>query len=363
MTAAADLPIIDFSVLSQRDSKGHRTSDSLATRHELFFALRNTGFMYLRHPGSSQAKVDKLFRHSRTFFAKPLDTKKSILGRMDLGRGPSQGYSNPALLAADPTTSDIKEFFGLYRDDDQLRPNQWLSDAESVAMRSDLVSFFETCHEVILELLGALAEEIGLATNALHASIEEKNHFIACLHYPPAPKSAFKERVRAAAHTDYGCLTLLFNDGGQGLQVMKQNGEYEYVARMDDCAIVNGEPLWSRISFHQLTVSVGDLLSRFFNGILPSTMHRVIEPPTAAGESDKDVPARYSIAFFAHFNADLLVKPLSAVVSEAQPVKFEPVVAGEHVKSRVRQLHIAGHSLKANAEALNSAAPVTVVAS
>lgn len=88
---------------------------------------------------------------------------------------------------------------------------------------------------------------------------------------------------------------------------------------------------------------VGDLLSRLFNGLLPSTMHRVVEPPVVC---DSRVPDRYSIAFFAHFNADLLVKPLEALVSEAHPARFEPVVAGEHVKARVRQLHVAGNSLR-----------------
>ena len=78
-------------------------------------------------------------------------------------------------------------------------------------------------------------------------------------------------------------------------------------------------------------------------------MHRVIEPPAKAQGSRAEVPDRYSLAFFGHFNRDLLVQPLDAVVSEANPAKFEPVVAGEHVKARVKQLHVEGHSLKANA--------------
>ena len=78
-------------------------------------------------------------------------------------------------------------------------------------------------------------------------------------------------------------------------------------------------------------------------------MHRVVEPPATAQGSRAKVPDRYSIAFFGHFNLNLLVKPLDAVVSESTPAQFEPVVAGEHVKARVMQLHVAGHSLKANA--------------
>ena len=95
-------------------------------------------------------------------------------------------------------------------------------------------------------------------------------------------------------------------------------------------------------------------------------MHRVIEPPATAQGSTARVPDRFSLAFFGHFNLDLLVKPLDAVLSPSKPARFEPVMAGEHVKARVKQLHVAGHSLKsegkncgveANASAAIATAP------
>lgn len=75
-------------------------------------------------------------------------------------------------------------------------------------------------------------------------------------------------------------------------------------------------------------------------------MHRVVEPPSTTSGDSEIIPDRYTIAFFGHFNLDILVKPLDALVSATNPAKFEPVVAGEHVKARVMQLHVAGHSLK-----------------
>ena len=240
-----DLPVIDFVSLNAKDASGERTPQSVEERHRLFTALRDTGFSYLKHPGVNQATINQLFAHSKRFFAKPMEEKLKILGKLDKGRGPSQGYSNPAKLAHNPTTSDIKEFFGMYRDDDIEKPNQWLDDPDSKAMRADLVRFFDSCHAVILELLSALAEEVGLSSDAVHPFVSEKNHFIACLFYPSTSTDSFRNRVRAAAHTDYGCLTLLFNDSSEGLQVMRQSGEYEYVRQRDDCAILNGkhEPL------------------------------------------------------------------------------------------------------------------------
>jgi hypothetical protein len=35
--------------------------------------------------------------------------------------------------------------------------------------------------------------------------------------------------------------------------------------------------------------------------------------------------------------------PLDALVTETNPARLEPFVADEHVKARVKQLHIADH--------------------
>ena len=84
-----------------------------------------------------------------------------------------------------------------------------------------------------------------------------------------------------------------------------------------------------------------------FNGDLRSTKHRVIEPPLKANAEGRErvVPDRYSVAFFGHFNPWLVIQPLDVCCTMEKPRQYEPVVAGEHVKQRVRQLHTAGHSL------------------
>ena len=56
----------------------------------------------------------------------------------------------------------------MYRDDDTEKPNQWLEDAKSRSMRVELVRFFDSCHGVILELLSAVAEEVGLPSETFH---------------------------------------------------------------------------------------------------------------------------------------------------------------------------------------------------
>lgn len=242
------LPVVDYSILagggssSTGDDDKHHAAAALE-KQKLFHALRDVGFVYLRAPTifSPSAVVDPLFARSRQFFALPAADKESVLGRLDRARGPSQGYSNPTRFAANPARADLKEFFGMYRDDDPdaARANQW--PAALPELRADVTDFFDRGSEVVRTLLGALTEQVGLRREALAPLVEERNHFVALLYYPEAERREFKERVRASEHTDYGCMTLLFNDSAKGLQVKGKDGEWHYVPRKEGCAVVNGE--------------------------------------------------------------------------------------------------------------------------
>ena len=92
-------------------------------------------------------------------------------------------------------------------------------------------------------------------------------------------------------------------------------------------------------------------------------MHRVIELPAMSRTAGQQIHDRYSLAFFGHFNADLLVKPLNDLCPASRPAQFEPVLAGEHVKARVRQLHVAGHSLREKSTSKHPVATLEVSAS
>ncbi len=108
--------------------------------------------------------------------------------------------------------------------------------------------------------------------------------------------------VRAGAHSDYGSITLLFRLPGQaGLEVQTPAGDFVSVP-------VNPNGLDSP----PILVNIGDLLSYWTDGLLRSTVHRVVFPREAAGAGD-----RYSIAYFCHplDEAELVPVP-SEVVRE-----------------------------------------------
>lgn len=72
----------------------------------------------------------------------------------------------------------------------------------------------------------------------------------------------------------FGTITLLFQDNCGGLEVRSPTG-----------AFVPATPIAGTI-----VVNAGDLLARWSNGLIKSTMHRVVQPPIP--ETAKFCPER-----------------------------------------------------------------------
>lgn len=87
------------------------------------------------------------------------------------------------------------------------------------------------------------------------------------LHYPPVVGNhAEGGSIRASAHSDINTITLLLGAEEGGLQVMTRAGEWVEVNPPPGCLVVN----------------MGDMLARSTNGVLRSTPHRVVNPPSAS---------------------------------------------------------------------------------
>lgn len=115
------------------------------------------------------------------------------------------------------------------------------------------------------------------------------------LYYPPLGSTdAQNSDMRAGAHSDYGSITLLFRLRGQaGLEIQTGPGTWAPVPVSPPGTESDPAP--------PILVNIGDLLSYWTNGLLQSTVHRVVFPAAGselAGESS-DGP-RYSIAYFVH---------------------------------------------------------------
>lgn len=111
------------------------------------------------------------------------------------------------------------------------------------------------------------------------------------LHYPALPTDTELDDevdIRAGAHSDYGSITLLFQRPSQpGLEILTPEETW---------APVPVFPVGYKTSttFPPILVNIADLLSYWTNGLLVSTVHRVIFPKDAR----KGGEDRYSIVYF-----------------------------------------------------------------
>jgi isopenicillin N synthase-like dioxygenase len=236
-SSTAKLPIIDFSKL-----EGFKNSDdviiveeSVVEKQRLFQALKDVGFVYLKNHGIDDSAVQTLFAHAAQFFSQPVSEKEKV----ETGESKFfHGWFSPERTSGSAKFSDQKEAFDVGDDINLTRPNQWPADWPE--FRTDMNAFFEKCHEIHLGLLSTLAEVVGLPPNYFLPYVQDKDHFFRVLHYPKTTVDTFKTQVRAGVHTDYGTLTLLFNDNNGGLQVRRKDGRFLDVPPIPGSAIING---------------------------------------------------------------------------------------------------------------------------
>jgi isopenicillin N synthase-like dioxygenase len=79
------------------------------------------------------------------------------------------------------------------------------------------------------------------------------------------------------------------------------------------------------------------MLARLTNYALPSTTHRVVNPPP-----ERRGVARYSMPFFLHFAPDFLIETLPSTISESRPSAYpEPITAHDFLQERLREIKLA----------------------
>lgn len=108
------------------------------------------------------------------------------------------------------------------------------------------------------------------------------------LKYPRGGEAAYKDHVRAGAHSDYGSITLLFQKDVPGLEVQASRTEWISAPLIPGAILVN----------------VGDAMELWTNGLFKSTIHRVTFLP------EHNHLDRYSMPFFFHPDDNVPLTPV-----------------------------------------------------
>jgi isopenicillin N synthase-like dioxygenase len=303
------IPVIDASAM-----RGPAGPALEALGAELRNAFTTSGFCYITHHGLDAAVIAAAADEALEFFHRPLAEKQkaapkeAVRGFNAIGRTTMRGAKNP----------DYKEYFQigleLPRDDpavlagQPLRgPNQWPEDAPG--FRDALTRYFDAVADCGHALLRAIAVSLGAAPDAFVDKYHKPLQRTQCVYYPPHP-AGMEDTFGVAPHTDYGCVTLLWQDDVGGLEVAHPSGGWTLAPPIPGSLVVN----------------VGDLLARWSNERYRSTWHRV---------TNRSGRERLSIVTFHDPDHDAVVDPADLGLGSGARRRHEPVLAGEYIMGRI----------------------------
>ncbi len=313
------IPAIDIAPLFGADSPARRACDLAISR-----AAAETGFMTLRGLPDPAVLSPALRATLLRIYTLPAAVRARLLRRaFDPARpnvyrgwyplqsgefsykegidiGPDVAYPERLVDASDPL----------------LEATPLPSEAELPGWRAAAARYYRAMEQVGHALNHAIARGLGLAETTFDAAFDSGISSLRLAHYPARGPDSLGARDPATLqieqagqrywlvnvpHCDSGCVTLLAQNGVEGLQ-----------ARMLDGTWVTVPPTEGT-----LAVNFGKLLERWTGGRIRATEHRVV---SLAGE-------RFSIPFFFEPRVDAEIAPLP--LPGVEP--FAPFLYGDHL--------------------------------
>lgn len=314
-----------------------------STAQELLNAATTQGFLFVEGHGFSEEEVAGFFQLSKEFFELPEDYKSKY--PIDES---NHGYTNYGGENLDPSSQkkgDPKEAMNfsclnfLTGMSSKEIPDWFLEDPKRAEMvKAVTVKLYDLSIKILRILaLGLKIEDLdGLEgkewfTSRFHPEKDSGTTF-RFLHYPGQKSLSPESVIRAGAHTDYGSMTLLFQQENQeGLEIYSPvSKKWEPVPYVP----VDGAKFPGKAA--PIVVNIADQLSYWTGGLLKSTIHRVKFPPKVQ-ETGQD---RYSIVFFSHPNDATLLEPVPSEVvrsirGRGANKEAKPITAKEHLDKRL----------------------------
>ncbi|KIX95337.1 uncharacterized protein Z520_08854 [Fonsecaea multimorphosa CBS 102226] len=304
-------PVLDFSAF-----RGENEELKAEFLQALGQACRDKGFFQLTNHGVDPELQRRIFAASKELFDLPLEEK--LKARLTTGTN-GRGYETIGDQMLEPGSApDTKE--AIYLGEDLPADHPRVLQGEygcgsniypsclSPQWHETCMEYFQAMTTLAREVMRALAAALNIPEDYFDRFTDsEPTATLRLVHYPPTPQTSDKERG-CGAHRDFGCITLLLQDGVGGLQVQdEETGEFLDIDPVPGAYVVN----------------LGNLMARWTNHHYTSNTHRVMNySPTD----------RYSIPFFYSGNAKYTLETIPGLEQRPQSIvarKFGPAVPAE----------------------------------
>ena len=297
------IPVIDLS------------SDDATAARAIHAACTTSGFFYVARHGVPASVIERTVDQARAFFRQPVEQKRRAAVNAH-----HRGFNALGdALMYEARYPDYKEFFSigleLPEDDPDVRageklrgPNRWPPGMP--AFREAFVAYYDALGACGARLLRCVALSLGAPPDFFAAMYAKRLQRSQMIYYPPHPAAAGADQFGLAPHTDFGCITLLWQDDNGGLEVQERSSG----------GWIAAPPIPGT-----LVVNVGDLLGRWTNDRYASTPHRVL---------NRSGRERFSIATFYDPDYKAVVDPR---MLGAETPRYPPIAAGDHILGRIER--------------------------
>jgi isopenicillin N synthase-like dioxygenase len=256
-----------------------------------------------------RARVTQVLGTYARFFALP-DKEKA---RIDMARtGANRGWGRAGGEQVNPEANpDLKQVFDCgfevpadhpHASEAVYAPNLWPENP--AGFRAVVETYYADACAVAMDVLRALASSLGYPRDSFDEAFDAPMALLRGNYYPPRPDWAGAQDFGIAAHTDYGCLTLLATDGTAGLEVRTRTGAWQALAAPPGDFIIN----------------FGEMMEMWTEGRVVATPHRVI----GGTEERLSIP----LFFNPSFDADV-----------APPGASETIAAGPYLARRFSETY------------------------
>ena len=296
-------PVIDLSSLN-----GCGGSTHLSVGEQICNAAQQYGFFYIKGHGIEDSVIDSVFEVAQQFFALPDESKNEVAvseshrGFLGIGASTMEGYSKADLkesyiwgLDIDASSMEAEDARNL------LSANRWPDSLPS--MRDVLNDYFAATHECARHILEAVAVFLGEERDYFSKHFRRPTSRGSLIYYPP--NAGTKGEYGVSPHTDFGCLSLLYQRSS-GLRVQTPQGEWHRADPISGTFVVN----------------IGDLLARWTNDKFISVPHCVV---------NENSDARYSVVVFVDPDSHTLIDP---VVGSDEQTLYDPIESDIYISGR-----------------------------
>ncbi len=288
---------------------------------------RSIGFLIIENHGVPDEVIDTAWSITRAFFDLPLEQK---LESRSADPGCPRGYfpmASEALaksLGVD-TPPDVKESFGIGplrapkhempEEDFDFHYGENLWPGRPTDLREALTTYFKAMESLGSQVLRLFAAALELPHDYFEQFHTHPMCALRCINYPYSDAPLLPNQKGAGEHSDYGSITILKPDPEvAGLEIKLPSGIWARAPLVKDAFIIN----------------IGDLMARWTNDRWVSTLHRVVNPGTEQGGTNR----RQSMAFFHNTNHDAEIECIPTCLEAREKPRYGPVQAGRYLIER-----------------------------